>query len=123
MTVKVSPSPTLDSTTDPLAVVLAPPPSETEEERKKRLEQEQEAKRISDGIDEELDKERNSEKPVKILLLGTSLSREVLLRITLLTCRLTTFRPKRIWCVNNCVTNSSNSWLNVYSREIHYAQE
>lgn len=74
---KVSPNATLDSATDPLAAVLAPPPSETDEERQRRLDQEQEAQHISDVIDEQIDRERKAEKPMKILLLGASLSRSL----------------------------------------------
>ena len=59
---------------DPLAYVLAPPPNETEEQRLARLEAEAEAKRISDAIDEELQRQakelKRAPKPVKILLLG-----------------------------------------------------
>ncbi|PIL27629.1 hypothetical protein GSI_10781 [Ganoderma sinense ZZ0214-1] len=61
---------------DPLAFVLAPPPNETEEQRQIRLAAEAEAKRISDAIDEELQRQAKAEKrgpkPVKILLLGQS---------------------------------------------------
>lgn len=39
---------------DPFAAKLRPPPGEKEEERQIRLQQEAEAKRISDNIDEEL---------------------------------------------------------------------
>lgn len=70
MTVKALTSLNVDVTKDPLAEVLAPPPFETIEEREKRLEREREAKRVSDVIDEEIDKERRAEKPMKILLLG-----------------------------------------------------
>ncbi|EMD34878.1 hypothetical protein CERSUDRAFT_117074 [Gelatoporia subvermispora B] len=61
---------------DPLAKLLAPPPNETEAQRVARLEAETEAKRVSDMIDEELQREekaqRRGPKPVKILLLGQS---------------------------------------------------
>lgn len=61
---------------DPLAYVMAPPPNETEEQRQARLAAEAEAKRISDAIDEELQRQAKAEKraprPVKILLLGAS---------------------------------------------------
>ncbi|KAH9941235.1 G-alpha-domain-containing protein [Epithele typhae] len=61
---------------DPLAYVMAPPPNESEEERQARLAAEAEAKRISDAIDEELQRQAKSERrgprPVKILLLGQS---------------------------------------------------
>lgn len=59
-----------NSTTDPLSLLLAPSRSETPEQRDKRVQQEEEAKRISNAIDEELNKERKTPKPVKILLLG-----------------------------------------------------
>lgn len=55
---------------DPLSVLTAPLESETPEERVKRLEREAEAMRVSNAIDDELDKERKAPKPVKILLLG-----------------------------------------------------
>ncbi|KAI0635292.1 G-alpha-domain-containing protein [Trametes polyzona] len=61
---------------DPLASVMAPPPNETEQQRAARLAAEAEAKRISDAIDEELQRQAKAEKrgpkPVKILLLGQS---------------------------------------------------
>ncbi|KAF9447683.1 G-alpha-domain-containing protein [Macrolepiota fuliginosa MF-IS2] len=49
-----------------------PPEFETPEERDWRLQKEEEAKRVSNAIDEELNKERKAPKPVKILLLGKS---------------------------------------------------
>ncbi|KAG2152665.1 guanine nucleotide binding protein, alpha subunit [Suillus bovinus] len=59
---------------DPLTQAIAPPPYETPAERDERLAAEQEAKRVSDAIDEELTKQRISEKKgpkaIKILLLG-----------------------------------------------------
>ena len=59
---------------DPLTRALAPPPNETESERAERLGSETEAKRISDMIDEELNRQRIAERkgprPVKLLLLG-----------------------------------------------------
>ncbi|OJT02797.1 Guanine nucleotide-binding protein alpha-4 subunit [Trametes pubescens] len=61
---------------DPLAWVMAPPPNESEEQRAARLAAEAEAKRISDAIDDELQRQAKQEKrgpkPVKILLLGQS---------------------------------------------------
>lgn len=61
---------------DPLTRAIAPPPYETPAEREERLAAEQEAKRVSDAIDEELNKQRISEKKgpkaIKILLLGQS---------------------------------------------------
>ena len=60
---------------DPLAIY--PPPSETTEERNTRLRREQEAQAASDKIDADLEKslmsEKRGPKPIKILLLGTSL--------------------------------------------------
>ena len=62
---------------DPLTRALAPPKNESEHQRIERLRAEAEAKRISDMIDEELNRQRLAErkgpKPVKILLLGTSI--------------------------------------------------
>ncbi|KAJ7756308.1 guanine nucleotide binding protein, alpha subunit [Mycena metata] len=60
---------------DPLAAALAPPPNETPAEREVRERAECEAKRVSDEIDAQLRRERESEKkrkPVKLLLLGQS---------------------------------------------------
>lgn len=62
---------------DPFALVLAPPEGETPPERQKRLLSEQEEKRVSDQIDEDLRKERSelkrkSKREVKVLLLGQS---------------------------------------------------
>ncbi|KAL7284102.1 hypothetical protein ACG7TL_001382 [Trametes sanguinea] len=61
---------------DPLAWVMAPPPNESEEQRQARIAAEAEAKRISDAIDEELQRQAKAQKrgpkPVKILLLGQS---------------------------------------------------
>ncbi|KAG1731603.1 guanine nucleotide binding protein, alpha subunit [Suillus paluster] len=61
---------------DPLARAIAPPLYETPAEREHRLATEQEAKRVSDAIDEELNRQRISEKKgpkaIKILLLGQS---------------------------------------------------
>jgi hypothetical protein len=60
---------------DPLTRAIAPPPDETPEEREVRLQAESEAKKVSDAIDEELNRQRIAEKkaakPVKVLLLGT----------------------------------------------------
>lgn len=61
---------------DPLTRAIAPPSYETPAERDNRLAVEQEAKRVSDAIDEELNRQRISEKKgpkaIKILLLGQS---------------------------------------------------
>ncbi|KAK2459334.1 hypothetical protein APHAL10511_008648 [Amanita phalloides] len=65
-----------DSDEDPLVRAIRPSPSETPEERLIRVQREQEAKAISDTIDEELQKqavaEKKASKAVKILLLGQS---------------------------------------------------
>ena len=58
---------------DPLAHVFAPPPNESPRDKESRVKAEQEAKKRSDAIDEEINKQRNARKnskPVKILLLG-----------------------------------------------------
>lgn len=59
---------------DPLTRALAPPPNETPTEREARILEEQEAKKISDLIDEEINRQKladkRASKPVKILLLG-----------------------------------------------------
>jgi len=61
---------------DPLDVVLRPPEDESDEDRKARLSAEEEAKRLSDMIDEELKAQERAEKkgpkPIKVLLLGQS---------------------------------------------------
>ncbi|KAF7351657.1 Guanine nucleotide-binding protein alpha-4 subunit [Mycena sanguinolenta] len=62
---------------DPFSLVLQPPPNETPAERQKRVELEQEQKRVSDQIDDELrkertDKKKRSRREVKVLLLGQS---------------------------------------------------
>ncbi|KAE9402907.1 guanine nucleotide-binding protein alpha-1 subunit [Gymnopus androsaceus JB14] len=67
-------TPSIYSQDDPLTEALRPPESETELQRQIRLEQEAEAKRISEQIDEELRLEREDLKRkrgnVKLLLLG-----------------------------------------------------
>ena len=60
---------------DPLNDVLRPPIGETEEERSIRLQTEEQAKRVSDAIDEAIRQERQAAKKkdvVRILLLGQS---------------------------------------------------
>ncbi|KAI0777840.1 guanine nucleotide binding protein, alpha subunit [Trametes elegans] len=61
---------------DPLSAALAPPPGETPGEREDRLRREDEAKRISDEIDERLRQDRAAWKrqsaAFKLLLLGQS---------------------------------------------------
>ena len=62
---------------DPLA--FHPPPYESTEERNERLKMEQAAKATSDRIDADLEKlvmsEKRGPKPIKILLLGASLTK------------------------------------------------
>ena len=63
------------SLSDPFAAALRPPENETPEQRERRLNEEQEAKRVSDGIDEMIraeKKERRVKQEVKVLLLGQS---------------------------------------------------
>ena len=59
---------------DPLTRAMAPPPNETDAQRTERLRAEAEARRVSNMIDDELNKqrlaERKGQRPVKILLLG-----------------------------------------------------
>ncbi|KAI6139637.1 guanine nucleotide binding protein, alpha subunit [Pisolithus thermaeus] len=61
---------------DPLTRAMAPPSNETQHQREARIRAEQEAKHISDTIDEELNRQRMADrkgpKPIKILLLGQS---------------------------------------------------
>ncbi|KAG7089367.1 hypothetical protein E1B28_011057 [Marasmius oreades] len=67
-------TPSLYSQDDPITEALKPPPSETETERQIRLQEEAEAKRISEQIDEDLRQEREVLRrrrgEVKLLLLG-----------------------------------------------------
>ncbi|TFY80230.1 hypothetical protein EWM64_g3783 [Hericium alpestre] len=64
------------SLSDPLARVLRPPQDETPEERQRRLTAEQEAKKISDTIDQQLRLEgaerKKNKADIKVLLLGQS---------------------------------------------------
>ncbi|EGO05358.1 hypothetical protein SERLA73DRAFT_174479 [Serpula lacrymans var. lacrymans S7.3] len=63
------------SLSDPLAAALRPPANETPAERERRLRAEDEAKKVSDSIDEMLRAERKDIKAkpvVKVLLLGQS---------------------------------------------------
>ncbi|KAF9444429.1 G-alpha-domain-containing protein [Macrolepiota fuliginosa MF-IS2] len=61
---------------DPLAAALLPPPDESEEARRHRIQAENDAKRISESIDEQLQQERLERKKVRpevnVLLLGQS---------------------------------------------------
>ncbi|KIM27401.1 hypothetical protein M408DRAFT_169642 [Serendipita vermifera MAFF 305830] len=61
---------------DPLSRVLKPASGESPQERQARLEQEAEAKRISDAIDEQLRREKvektKARKEIRVLLLGQS---------------------------------------------------
>ncbi|KAI0674729.1 G-alpha-domain-containing protein [Trametes maxima] len=61
---------------DPLAAALSPPPGETAAEREERVRAEEEAKRVSDEIDERLKQDRAAWKKqrntFKLLLLGQS---------------------------------------------------
>lgn len=59
---------------DPIAAALTPPENETPEERQARISRERAAKKVSDDIDEQLNRERQQvkrqPKPLKLLLLG-----------------------------------------------------
>ena len=71
---------------DPLEDVLRPPVDETEEERSIRLQTEEQAKLVSDAIDESIRRERQAAKKkdvVRILLLGQSESGAASLGFTL----------------------------------------
>lgn len=61
---------------DPLAIFTRPPANETPEARSIRLQQEAEAQRVSDAIDESLRAERaamrRQRSAIKMLLLGQS---------------------------------------------------
>lgn len=71
-------TPSIYSQDDPLTEALRPPESETEFQRRNRLEQEAEAKRVSEQIDEELRLERENLKrkrgDVKVLLFFSLIS-------------------------------------------------
>ena len=64
------------SLSDPLAAALLPPPNESPVQREMRLKAETEARKVSDGIDEMISKERSERKrskaEVNVLLLGQS---------------------------------------------------
>ena len=63
------------SLSDPLAAALRPPENESPEERQRRLHAEEEAKRVSDNIDDMIraeKKEKRVKQEVKVLLLGQS---------------------------------------------------
>ncbi|KAG5350823.1 hypothetical protein C0989_009121 [Termitomyces sp. Mn162] len=64
------------SLSDPLAAVLLPPPNESPIQREVRIKAETEARRVSEGIDEMIRKERAQKKRAKadvnVLLLGQS---------------------------------------------------
>lgn len=66
----------LSNSEDPFASILAPPPGESPEAKEARERAEAEARRVNDGIDEQLRQERialkKKKKPVKVLLLGQS---------------------------------------------------
>ena len=65
---------------DPLALALAPPPDETDEQRALRLQEEEQARLVSEEIDEQIRQERaamkRQKRPIKVLLLGQSESGE-----------------------------------------------
>jgi guanine nucleotide-binding protein alpha-1 subunit len=67
--------PSRTSGEDPLARAIAPPRNESQLQKAERLRVELEAKKRSDAIDEEINKQRASDKkgplPIKILLLGS----------------------------------------------------
>ena len=71
---------------DPLDDALRPPMDETDEERSIRLQTEEQAKRVSDAIDEAIRRERQVAKKkdiVRVLLLGQSESGKSLLIFSL----------------------------------------
>ena len=65
---------------DPLTYLAEPPHDETDEAREARLLAEQEARQISDEIDDQINQERlatkKGPKPVKVLLLGACAASE-----------------------------------------------
>ncbi|KAJ7764188.1 guanine nucleotide binding protein, alpha subunit [Mycena maculata] len=89
-----------DDSEDPIAAAIAPPENESPQERQLRILKEHTAKQVSDGIDEEITRERQQakreSKPVKILLLGQSESgKSTTLKNFQLMCEPKTFRAER----------------------------
>jgi guanine nucleotide-binding protein subunit alpha len=79
---------------DPFSLVLQPPKDETPAERQQRVELEQEQKRVSDQIDDELrreraDRKKKSKREVKVLLLGQSESGKSTVLKSMCACRAT----------------------------------
>ena len=75
------PRPLPSALPDPFDAVLLPPSNETAAERASRLQSEEEAKKISDEIDEAIKAEKNARngarrKTVRVLMLGQSESGE-----------------------------------------------
>ncbi|KAG6879835.1 hypothetical protein C0992_010793 [Termitomyces sp. T32_za158] len=93
------PVPTTTLDVDPLAKVLEPPPNETPVEREARLVAEAQARRISEQIDEEIEKEKAAErrvaKALKMLLLGQSESGKSTTIKSKVTAEHVTFRKER----------------------------
>jgi hypothetical protein len=58
-------SPSIYSQDDPITAALKPPLSETDEERRRRLQDEHEARQVSERIDEDLREERERLKKKK----------------------------------------------------------
>ncbi|KAJ7633624.1 guanine nucleotide binding protein, alpha subunit [Mycena polygramma] len=85
---------------DPIAAALAPPENESLQQRQNRIMKERAAKRVSDDIDDQLNRERQQvrrqSKPVKILLLGQSESgKSTTLKNFQLMCEPKAFRAER----------------------------
>jgi guanine nucleotide-binding protein alpha-1 subunit len=75
-------TPKAHSITDPFDEVLKPPPDETDSERQFREARQEEAKRVSNAIDDAIKAERQMRKKkriIRLLLLGQSESGESLL--------------------------------------------
>jgi guanine nucleotide-binding protein subunit alpha len=63
------------SLSDPLAAAIRPPENESADERQRRLRAEEEAKKVSDNIDDMIraeKKEKKMRQEVRVLLLGQS---------------------------------------------------
>jgi hypothetical protein len=109
-------SPSRSSTDDPLAYVFAPPPDESQHDKENRVRAEQEAKRRSDAIDEEINKQRiarKNTKPVKILLLGQSLSLYSYFRVCARIVDYIIVCQVKVNQVSCCVSSMTiHSWLN-----------
>ena len=94
---------------DPFDAVA--PELETQEERNARIAREAHEKSISDRIDEEIERQRQLEKknakPIKLLLLGSSLPAPLFLLAAVLTTPCSQARVNQVRFAKTCLTMSS----------------